>query len=415
MYATSGIWGLPIMDATTKVQATKGHGAKFSTVKRGFVRVCVSAALVSVMLGACTSVPDAINPVSWYEKTTDFFSGDSQAAENGTQSSQETANGGLVADPDAPPPAESRPEQVASAPSGLSADSQAAGNYASPPIERQGAASNVLKPESQMAEAPPVPSAAPMPPVTSAPMPVQPSAMPSTSPQTSPPMTSRSVASPMPSQTPEQQYAAVAPSAPPAPFEFPPTNAADPYAAEEFDTVVITADGMESMPQSTRRMSQSSASMAAAPSSIPMAPSSALFPEPGATTSGDVGPAAMGGMLRVATIHFANNAANLDSRDRSILGAVIQLHHERGGRVVVVGHASARTKDMDYIQHQMVNFEISMQRATAIGAALKGLGLQGEDLEVQAVSDTQPLFMEVMPSGEAGNRRVEIYLAGAAT
>jgi len=160
--------------------------------------------------------------------------------------------------------------------------------------------------------------------------------------------------------------------------------------------------------------------MAGAPTGAPQATGGALFPEPGATTigAGSVnmgGPATVGGMVRVATIHFANNAANLDQRDRSILGAVIQLQKERGGRVVVVGHASARTKDMDYIKHQMVNFEISMNRAGTIGTVLKTMGLPAETLEVQAVSDTQPLFLEVMPSGEAGNRRVEIYLAAAAT
>jgi len=155
-------------------------------------------------------------------------------------------------------------------------------------------------------------------------------------------------------------------------------------------------------------------SMSAAPTSTASS-TGAMFPEPGATTTGQAGPVAVGGMLRVATIHFANNAANLDNRDRKILGAVIQLQRERGGRVVVVGHASARTKDMDYIKHQMVNFEISMHRAGSIGSQLKSMGLPGEALEVQAVSDTQPLFLEVMPSGEAGNRRVEIYLAGAAT
>jgi len=120
--------------------------------------------------------------------------------------------------------------------------------------------------------------------------------------------------------------------------------------------------------------------------------------------------AAPAGMTRVATIHFANNSSLLDARDRSILGAVIQLQNERGGQVVVVGHASSRTRDMDYIAHQMVNFEVSMERAATIGNVLKDMGLSGEQLEVQAVSDTTPLYLEVMPSGEAGNRRVEIYL-----
>jgi len=176
----------------------------------------------------------------------------------------------------------------------------------------------------------------------------------------------------------------------------------------DFETVVISSDGMAGMPEPAQ-MPQ--LSMAGAPQGAV----SALFPEPGATTTGTVGPATVGGMVRVATIHFANNAANLDQRDRSILGAVIQLQKERGGRVVVVGHASARTKDMDYIKHQMVNFEISMNRAGTIGTVLTKMGLPAETLEVQAVSDTQPLFLEVMPSGEAGNRRVEIYLAAATT
>jgi len=189
------------------------------------------------------------------------------------------------------------------------------------------------------------------------------------------------------------------------------------YGGDSFETVVISADGMEAMPEPA---AMPQLSMTGAPTAVPQASNGAQFPQPGATTGSrgtlnSGGPATVGGMVRVATIHFANNAANLDQRDRSILGAVVQLQKERGGRVVVVGHASARTKDMDYIKHQMVNFEISMNRAGTIGTVLKTMGLPAETLEVQAVSDTQPLFLEVMPSGEAGNRRVEIYLAAAAT
>lgn len=66
---------------------------------------------------------------------------------------------------------------------------------------------------------------------------------------------------------------------------------------------------------------------------------------------------------------------------------------------------------MDYIRHQMVNFKISMERADTVGNALESMGLRGNLLEVQAVSDAKPLYLEVMPSGEAGNRRVEVYLA----
>ena len=117
------------------------------------------------------------------------------------------------------------------------------------------------------------------------------------------------------------------------------------------------------------------------------------------------------GMLHVATIFFSNNSAKLDARDRSILAAVAQLQKERGGRVIAVGHASSRTADMDFVKHQMTNFQISVQRANAVLDEMKRQGLDDSQITMQAVSDGDPLYYEVMPSGEAGNRRVELYLA----
>ncbi|OEJ68064.1 hypothetical protein BEN30_07320 [Magnetovibrio blakemorei] len=395
-----------MLNATQSSQRHKPWG------NMGVFRAAASAALLSVALGACSSVPDAINPVSWYEKTTDFFSGDSQAADAGAMPSGQ--NNGLAADPNAPPPASAPSQSVERAPNGLNA-AQTAGNYASPPIERQGAPSNVLAPQSEVAAAPsvspPVPMAQPSAAVSPAPV------MPSRSAQSL-----GTVAAPPPPAMPG--YASAAPSSPsssasmtpPPPFEFPPVNAMSPYGDEGFETVVITADGMETVSKpATQAQHTMQGGEVDAYQAQNTAQNTAMFPDPSATHSPEFGAVAVNGMLRVATIHFANNAANLDQRDRSILGAVIQLQKERGGRVVVVGHASARTKDMDYIKHQMVNFEISMNRAGAIGTALRNLGLSDQSLEVQAVSDTQPLYMEVMPSGEASNRRVEIYLAGAAT
>ena len=411
------------MDAFAKQKGTEVQQSH-QRAKSGVFRGVLSAALLSVMLGACSSVPDVVNPVSWYEKTTDFFSGDSQAADTTapTLNTPNAQNQGLAADPNAPPPAPTPvPSQaVSTAPSGLSAD-QVSSNYASPAIERQGAPSNVLAPQAPVSKvaqapqaAPPAPAAAPRPTmdVTPAPTPM------ASAPPPMPTMPSASGA-PAPARLAVSE-APTGPMTPPAPFEFPAPNAMATYGGE-FETVVISADGMAAMAEPAVMPQLSFAGgPSAAPQSMGQGTGGALFPKPGATTSdtGSLnrgGPATVGGMVRVATIHFANNAANLDQRDRSILGAVIQLQKERGGRVVVVGHASARTKDMDYIKHQMVNFEISMNRAGTIGTVLKTMGLPAETLEVQAVSDTQPLFLEVMPSGEAGNRRVEIYLAAAAT
>jgi len=368
----------------------------FHSSHKGTLRVAVSVALLSVMLGGCSSVPDAVNPVKWYEKTTDFFSGDAQAANTAPASNQ-----GLSADPDAPAPA--APQQVSSAPSGLNADA-ASSNYASPPIDRQGAASDVLRTEAAIAAAPTVPLAQPTVPVMAAPVapmaPVAPSVM-----AAAPVAPAPSAIPPMPSAPTFERPASMSMAgAPPPPVFNAPANAVPALNDDVFETVVINSDGMSTVPPGLRPSAIKAAGQ-------PQTARSAMFPEPGSTTQARVGGVSPNGMTRVATIHFANNSSVLDARDRSILGAVIQLQRERGGQVVVVGHASSRTRDMDYITHRMVNFQISMERAASIGNVLKNLGLEGEALEVQAVSDSTPLYMEVMPSGEAGNRRVEIYLA----
>lgn len=367
----------------------------FHSSRKRTLRVSVSVALLSVMLGGCSSVPDAVNPVKWYEKTTDFFSGDAQAANTAP-----TSNQGLSADPDAPAPA--APQQVASAPSGLNADATSS-NYASPPIDRQGAASDVLRAEAAIAAVPPAPLAQPTVPVMAAP--IAPAAPAPGVMAAAPVAPAPSAVAPMPSAPTFERPASMSMAgAPPPPVFNAPANAVPALNDDVFKTVVINSDGMSTVPPGLRPSAIKAAGQ-------PQMASSAMFPEPGSTTTTRVGGVSPNGMTRVATIHFANNSSILDARDRSILGAVIQLQRERGGQVVVVGHASSRTRDMDYITHRMVNFQISMERAASIGNVLKDLGLKGEALEVQAVSDSTPLYMEVMPSGEAGNRRVEIYLA----
>ncbi|MCK5444162.1 MAG: OmpA family protein, partial [Rhodospirillaceae bacterium] len=67
--------------------------------------------------------------------------------------------------------------------------------------------------------------------------------------------------------------------------------------------------------------------------------------------------------------------------------------------------------DMEYVKHAMTNFQISLGRANSVAAGLRSRGVAEDNVRVHAVSDTVPLYFEVMPSGEAGNRRVEIYLA----
>ena len=125
-----------------------------------------------------------------------------------------------------------------------------------------------------------------------------------------------------------------------------------------------------------------------------------------------VGSRTQGGSTRVATILFLSGSAGLNARDRQILANVRRLHKERGGKLRVIGHASSRTRNTNAIRHKMINFKVSVERADAVAHELMRLGIKRNDIFVDAVSDSQPIYFEIMPSGEAGNRRAEIYLEG---
>ena len=64
---------------------------------------------------------------------------------------------------------------------------------------------------------------------------------------------------------------------------------------------------------------------------------------------------------------------------------------------------------MDPVQHHLVNFTVSLNRANAVARELVRQGIPTESVFVAALSDSQPLYYEVMPAGDAGNQRVEIH------
>ncbi|HEC14786.1 MAG TPA: OmpA family protein [Rhodospirillales bacterium] len=119
------------------------------------------------------------------------------------------------------------------------------------------------------------------------------------------------------------------------------------------------------------------------------------------------------GKVKVATIIFDNGSARLDKRDRGILRDVRRVfdqYRNKGGKVRVIGHASSRTRDMDPVKHKMVNYRVSADRADVVARELMRMGVPAEDIFVGASSDSDPLYFEFMPSGEAGNRRAEIFI-----
>ena len=111
-----------------------------------------------------------------------------------------------------------------------------------------------------------------------------------------------------------------------------------------------------------------------------------------------------------AIIFFPHGSSELDQRGRSILRDLAALRQQRGGSLRVVGHASSRTRNATPDEHQLANFDMSLIRANAVREELLRLGVEPEAVRAEAIGDAEPVYHEFMPSGEAGNRRVEIFL-----
>ena len=111
-----------------------------------------------------------------------------------------------------------------------------------------------------------------------------------------------------------------------------------------------------------------------------------------------------------STIYFGHGSARLTDSERQAIAEIARAAAANGAAVQVIGHASGRTAELALRDHELVNFTISLKRAQAVADVLVGAGLPADRLQVEALSDAQPEFYEVMPSGEAGNRRVEIVL-----
>ena len=112
---------------------------------------------------------------------------------------------------------------------------------------------------------------------------------------------------------------------------------------------------------------------------------------------------------QVATIQFNHSSTRLGARDRQLISTVASAYQQQGGTILVVGHASSRTRQLAKSRHEVANFKVSFARANAVAQALIRAGVSSERVTVEAVADDQPVYSEAMPTGEAGNRRAEIF------
>ena len=110
------------------------------------------------------------------------------------------------------------------------------------------------------------------------------------------------------------------------------------------------------------------------------------------------------------TIYFENGGATVNASGQKELKEIAKLAKKNNALVTVYGFASSRTKNTDPVTHKLVNFKISAERAENTAKLLRRYGVDASRINVQALSDSMPLYQEVMPEGERLNRRAEIYL-----
>ncbi len=392
-----------------------GHGPSpfLKTLQPG-ARAIGAVLVFAFALGGCADMPYALNPAEWYKSVERLFTDD------GVESDADARESPLTAERSQPAPGADRPfPSLATTPErpsppdraerqavveGLVADRERA-QYSSEVIRRQGEPTETLRPTGSATGAPPPP-----PPVTPARPPVALAEAPPPAAQAPPP----AAGLPPPRRLPPTEASSLAapggvqetyrarlaqrlPSAETA--AAPPANALAPEAFGAFETVVVSSAGVQLGLGAPARVQ---------PSAPP--PAAGALAAAGALPAAGAPNVATLGMRKIATIQFANGSAGLGDRARQVLRQVSRLYDQRdGGSVRIVGHASSRTRTMDAVRHAMVNLRVSAVRAESVARTLERNGISRDRMTVMAKSDAEPLYYESMPSGEAGNRRAEIY------
>lgn len=379
--------------------------AQASAAAGPWARSVVACVLAMGLLGGCSTVSD-------------MFGEDEPAAESAVSTPPEATGDqpfpNLSTVPDEPPPTSSAEERAAIL-EGLAADRENAeytdetlgqqATPAPPPAPATSTSPTSTSPTSApaVASAPAAAAATDEPPApaSAAPAPAAPVAQPPAA-----PAAQTAVAQTAATQTAAAQTAAAPAAAPPAGTPAPaapavqstplPAPAAPPAAAQPAPQPAQPAAGFPSAGQ--QRVLEGG--------SVIVNPEAALGS--GAPVGSRLLPS--GESRPVALIFFRYGSAGLSRNDVNVLRDVVRLHRERGGLVRVIGHASQNTGGGDVVKQRLANFNISLARASAVARELSRLGVPIDQVQVAAAGAQQPIYYESTPTGEAGNRRVEIYL-----
>ncbi len=372
----------------------------------GVTGLVLTAAIFAI--GGCSYVPDALNPVEWYNDVANLFEDEE------TMEAREVARTPV-------PGASQRYPNLASVPP------RPAG--ASTPEQRTVIASGLVADRRQARAAAQAMTSSP-PAITSS--------VPVTAP--APSYGSQLAAAPTqpPAPMPAPQFAsqaAAAPTQPPAPMPAPQfASQAAPPSIQPPSPMPSPAAGTSSRGGSAGLVSQtyrsqlalSAPTVSTAPAGPTASPSlTGARPAPLSTALGATTPLSSALPLqplspygfngsavsyRAAQLRFKTGSSRIARADRKKLREVAALQRKHNAVLRIIGHASSRTRDLDPVKHQIVNFRISVDRAHAVARALVRLGVPPGKLNIGAKSDQDRVFYEFMPAGETGNQRAEIYI-----
>ncbi|MBF0268999.1 MAG: OmpA family protein [Alphaproteobacteria bacterium] len=304
--------------------------------------------LASTLLAACSSVPDAVNPIEWYKGTRDYIAGGDETKANDKAPAANTAarkeEAGEFPSLSSVPerPAVTPENQRALAAKGLAADSERA-KYSDEEIRRDTGAA-AARPAGVSA------------PVTTAPV-----------------MPSGGQAA-MPARQP---VAAAQP-------------AGQPLSAQEmFQRRIAEQNSPKLTPEMMMQgfFTGPGQAPSAAPSPASMAP------------TGSIPKSQMLGSSAIATLPFESGSAELSAQAQSQLRQLAQSAVAQNKRIRIAGHSANRMTDTAGGMG-----DISSARANAVARAIIGLGVPPGAVTVMALADTQPVS-----NVEAANRRVEIF------
>ncbi|MDP6390185.1 MAG: OmpA family protein [Alphaproteobacteria bacterium] len=114
--------------------------------------------------------------------------------------------------------------------------------------------------------------------------------------------------------------------------------------------------------------------------------------------------------FQVGTIYFRDGSAAITKADVDVLVTVAQVYSQTGGTIRVVGHSSRNVRTLNPARMKAVNFKVSLDRANAVATELIRQGVPENRIEVVAQGANQPIYAESTATGEAANRRAEIFI-----